>query len=341
MSQIKQIKPSELLPNPHRSLDHYPYIERKIVALRNSYRGVGVWEGVIARKAPGGKYELAFGHHRVEAARRSRLRTIPVVVKPLSDEEMLEYMGRENMEDYNADFTIMMNTWEGAVGFLYPDESGYKAIGAAKVLGWTSTHSKMKSQQMNDTARACHSAHGLIQKNYLSLNDLEGLTVKQAQEISERASKRMEQMDKMGKATNRPKAEVEESKKHVARGAKSAAKKVKKGTVASKDIRGAVDTEAFKSAASSKVKQTPLFARFGQSLVESIEKMLDKDSVGERLTAVQKALNKMTMEDDFATIRRINFELAELSKRSEKWQKKLIPTSKKVQQLMLVQGGKK
>jgi hypothetical protein len=39
-------------------------------------------------------------------------------VAQLDDRQMLQYMGRENGEDYHSDFTVMLNTWEGAVRFL-------------------------------------------------------------------------------------------------------------------------------------------------------------------------------------------------------------------------------
>ena len=94
-----------------RLLKTYPFNERKIETLCRSIKDVGLWEGVIARRK-GNRFELAFGHHRREAARRSKLKTIPVIVRDLSDEQMLQFMGRENAEDYNADFLVMLETWE-------------------------------------------------------------------------------------------------------------------------------------------------------------------------------------------------------------------------------------
>jgi hypothetical protein len=31
---------------------------------------------------------------------------------------MLQFMGRENGEDYNAEFLVMLNTWEAAARFF-------------------------------------------------------------------------------------------------------------------------------------------------------------------------------------------------------------------------------
>jgi hypothetical protein len=43
--------------------------------------------------------------HRAEAARQLGLEENPLVARKLTDEQMLQFMGRENMEDYNADFS--------------------------------------------------------------------------------------------------------------------------------------------------------------------------------------------------------------------------------------------
>ena len=83
--------------NPYRRLHAYPYIESKIEALQRSIKEVGLWPSVIARPLTEKlwKYEQAFGHHRVEAARRSGLTEIPLIVEALTDRQMLQYMGSE------------------------------------------------------------------------------------------------------------------------------------------------------------------------------------------------------------------------------------------------------
>ena len=35
-----------------------------------------------------------------------------MIVRDLTDQQMLELMGRENGEDYSTDFLVMLNTWE-------------------------------------------------------------------------------------------------------------------------------------------------------------------------------------------------------------------------------------
>src|SRR5204863_6159032 len=83
--------------NPHRNLTTYPWIEPKIEQLVRSIHDVGFWVGVIARPHSG-RYQMAFGHHRIEAARRVGLTEVPLILQQLDDADMLRFMARENGE---------------------------------------------------------------------------------------------------------------------------------------------------------------------------------------------------------------------------------------------------
>ena len=64
---------------------------------------------------------------------------------------MLQFMGRENMDDYNADFLTMLETWDAAVNF-WPSRDGqaYQPIDIANLLGWAQARSG-GGEQMNRT----------------------------------------------------------------------------------------------------------------------------------------------------------------------------------------------
>jgi len=329
MSKIVTVSIKSIKENPHRDLGTYPTIEKKVEALMRSFKDVGLWEGIIARQV-GNKYELAFGHHRFEAAKRIGMKEIPLVVRDLSDEDMLKFMGRENGEDYSTEFLIMLNTWEGAVKFSAARPKKSHTIDIARILGWTEIQKDTATDQMNHVAKACASATALIHGGYLGRTDFEVLSVRAAQEIAARAHSRMDQIDKVAKATNRPKKEVDAAKKHVAKGAKITARESREGTVAQKDLRSQVDVNAFKAAATSKVKESPLFAVFGKGLADSIEKMLNTDKSSEKLNEIAKVVGDVTMEEDHAVLRQIDYQLSELGIRTESWKKRLIPNSVKV-----------
>jgi hypothetical protein len=323
---------SSLDENPHRNLGTYPTIPEKVAALARSIKDVGLWEGIIARPAAD-RFQLAFGHHRLEAARVAGLSEVPVIVRDLTDEQMLQFMGRENGEDYGTQFLIMLNTWEGAAQFLADDRrQKTQALDIAKLLGWISGKpgDRAGESQLSHLAMACASAHALITGGYLAREDLAGLSVSAAREIVSRAHSRMDQIERSAAVTNTPRKTVERAKEHVAKAAQITATAVREGRVAQRDIRSEVDVNAYKVAVDSKVKDSPLFAVFSKALADSLEKILKTDSASERLEQIAAAVNKVTMDVDRAVIRQVDYQLGEVSIRAEAWRKRLIPNNEKI-----------
>lgn len=61
-------------------------------------------------------------------------------------------MGRENLEDYNADFLCMLESWEAAPDFVAPDRAqNAQNIDIAGILGWTLLVENGKRTRTNDT----------------------------------------------------------------------------------------------------------------------------------------------------------------------------------------------
>jgi ParB family chromosome partitioning protein len=333
MSQIVMVPVGVIDANPFRLLGEYPYVERKLEALQRSFKDVGIWEGVIARPK-GNRHQLAFGHHRIEAARRNGIKEVPLVVRELTDEQMLQFMGRENLEDYNADFLCMLETWEAGEKFsgsVEPQRTQPLVI--ARLLGWTRV---ADGEHLNITASACHAAHGLITGGYLSRDDLSGIPVSAAREIVERAYSRMEQLDRMGTKTQRPTRETEAAKKQYGKAAKKVAKESREGNVSQKDLRGKVDVEAYRYSNKSTVKNSPLFAFFADELAKTIARMLDKDSAAEKLAEIKKAIPQISLDEDKAALRKIDFALAEHEERTARWRKELVSKGRNVVPLALL-----
>ncbi len=103
---------ADIHPNPFRDIANYPIIEGKIETLRASYRNTSVWPTIVARLRPDGHPEIAFGHHRVEAARREfgKKASIPLNIEPLDDAAMLKMMANENMTEYTAAAAVTQET---------------------------------------------------------------------------------------------------------------------------------------------------------------------------------------------------------------------------------------
>jgi len=335
MSQIIKVPIGVIDANPFRLLGEYPYVERKLEALQRSFKDVGIWEGIIARPK-GNRYQLAFGHHRKEAARRNNLKDIPLVVRELTDEQMLQFMGRENLEDYNADFLCMLETWEAGTKFKSSvEDKQVQPIAIARLLGWTRQHENGNTI-LNNTASACHAAHALVSGGYLSRDDLSGIALAAAREIVERAQSRIDQLDRMAAKTQRPARETEAAKKQYGKAAKKVAKDARAGNVSQRELRGQVDVEAYRFSNKSTVKNSPLFAFFADELAKTIAKMLDKDSAADKLAEIKKAIPQIELDEDKAALRKIDFALAEHEERTARWRKELVSKGRNVVPLSLL-----
>jgi len=330
--------------NPFRSTKKYPFVKSKVQSLIRSYEAVGVWEGIIARKK-GNRYELAFGHHRLEAARQLGMTRIPVIVRSdLDDEQMLQFMGRENGEDYNADFLCMLETWEAGAKFIKASTQASDAqpLAVARLLGWTISRSatdRQEGDKLSTTAAACNAAHNLIKGGHISRSDLADMSVSSAHHIVERAYARVKQIDVVAKQRQLSPKETARAKSHVAAAAKAVAHKSRSGKVAIKDLRNEVDRIAANRVGASKAKDSPLFAVFADSLVNQINKMLMNDSAAEKLAEIVKALPNVVREDDQKALRKIDFALAEHEHETGAWRKKLARRGKVVPFLKLVKEG--
>src|ERR1035438_9783646 len=68
---------------------------------RSSISRTDFWGNVVARER-NGCYELAYGHHRIEAARRAlgKAASVPIIVLELDDAYMLQMMAADNDDAY-------------------------------------------------------------------------------------------------------------------------------------------------------------------------------------------------------------------------------------------------
>jgi hypothetical protein len=103
-------------PNPFRHLDRYPICEDKVTALMASMERTGYWGNVVARKV-GDRYQLAYGHHRRIAFERKfgEGASMDLIVKDLSDEDMLHMMADENMAEFGTNAGVERETIRAVV----------------------------------------------------------------------------------------------------------------------------------------------------------------------------------------------------------------------------------
>lgn len=95
-------------PNPFRSFELHPYDEAQVERLVASIDADGFWTSVMARPV-GELFELAYGHHRIEAARRFGLQSVPIEVRPLSDWQMIRMLTTENATQRGSTATATLD----------------------------------------------------------------------------------------------------------------------------------------------------------------------------------------------------------------------------------------
>jgi ParB family chromosome partitioning protein len=82
-------------PNPYQPRTHFP--EEDLKSLGDSIAAQGILQPLVVRKADIG-YELIAGERRLRASKRVGLRQVPVLVRDVSDTELLELSIIENIQ---------------------------------------------------------------------------------------------------------------------------------------------------------------------------------------------------------------------------------------------------
>ena len=93
---IKIVPLNKIKDNPYRNYKRNPLQEKRLDALEESLEKTEFWIGVYGREV-GDFVEIAFGHHRVKAARDEGLKEIPVEIQGFTNSDMLIRMSRENL----------------------------------------------------------------------------------------------------------------------------------------------------------------------------------------------------------------------------------------------------
>ncbi|WP_246944305.1 ParB/RepB/Spo0J family partition protein [Bacillus pinisoli] len=93
--RVQDVKMKEIRPNPYQPRKHFQ--EEAIQELKDSIIQHGILQPIIVRKTIKG-YEIVVGERRFRAAKAAGLESIPVVVRELSEQEMMELALLENLQ---------------------------------------------------------------------------------------------------------------------------------------------------------------------------------------------------------------------------------------------------
>jgi ParB/RepB/Spo0J family partition protein len=94
--------------NPYRDLVGHPIPDDQLETLKASIESTGFWEGLLVRPHPTkqGRYQLAFGHARLEAARTvggKPIKQADFIVHDIDDDAMIRAMADENISQFGRD----------------------------------------------------------------------------------------------------------------------------------------------------------------------------------------------------------------------------------------------
>jgi ParB family chromosome partitioning protein len=92
---VQEVKIKEIRPNPYQPRKIFQ--QEAIDELKQSILEHGILQPIIVRKSIKG-YEIVVGERRFRAAKEANLEKVPVVVRELSDQQMMELAVLENLQ---------------------------------------------------------------------------------------------------------------------------------------------------------------------------------------------------------------------------------------------------
>lgn len=114
----KLVPLNRIKSNPYRDTTRYPINPAKVEALLASIKKTGFWDNLVAREVKG-RVELAYGEHRRQALlifhKKNPGVKIPLIIKKLSEAQMIQIMANENMEEWGTNSTVEQETVRAVV----------------------------------------------------------------------------------------------------------------------------------------------------------------------------------------------------------------------------------
>jgi ParB family chromosome partitioning protein len=128
MVAIAEVSSSPL--NPRRD-----FRDDELGELAESIRTKGLVQPIIVRPNAGGGYEIVAGERRWRAAQKAGVHTVPVIIRELSDREVLELAIIENVQRQD------LNAIEEATGYReLVDRFGYSQEQLSEIIGKSRSH---------------------------------------------------------------------------------------------------------------------------------------------------------------------------------------------------------
>jgi ParB-like chromosome segregation protein Spo0J len=334
-TKLTEVTLSQLSPNPFRDIDTYPFDEEKITRLQESISSTGFWPTVIARAAGSG-YEIAFGHHRIEAAKREGIKKATILVDSLSDEEMLKMMVDENAIEYGHDFLSTLNSVGSVVNAFgrgaieldpvsdeargrssFINDKPFSALTVARFLGWVANDKPV------DRVNIAIQALSLLEKKLCRVEQFRGLNQRSAMALVRDATIQLKIEEKRQKTIEDERERHAASKKahqDIRARMQKRSEDLKKGRVSTKEVLADAKEarESFTPTAPKKVgkqldkaalRVATFFERRSEELTERYPTFL----------VLVKAIGEKENQIDTTTLSRLTRAISALSKKEAKY----------------------
>ncbi len=95
-AMLREVPLKQVVPNPNQPRRRFN--ERSLKELAQSIRSQGILQPLVVRELEDGRYELVAGERRWRALNLLEAETVPVVVRAVSDQELLEVALLENIQ---------------------------------------------------------------------------------------------------------------------------------------------------------------------------------------------------------------------------------------------------
>jgi ParB family chromosome partitioning protein len=122
---IDQIRPNRYQPRTR-------FAEKELAELADSIRSQGILQPLLVRRDQDG-YELVAGERRLRAARLAHLERVPVLVRDISDDEMLEISIVENIQRENLNPMEEADAYQRLIdAFALTQEEAARRVGKSR-----------------------------------------------------------------------------------------------------------------------------------------------------------------------------------------------------------------
>lgn len=127
MEEFKIVQIKDIQKNPYQPRKEFS--EEKIQELAQSIKENGLIQPIIVRKSPVLGYEILAGERRYRASIAAGLSEVPVIVKQLSDQDMMLHSIIENLQREN------LNPIEEAKAYQSLIDKGFTHTEIAEKMG--------------------------------------------------------------------------------------------------------------------------------------------------------------------------------------------------------------